>query len=304
MGFVLKLMDFTRSNFSGMSRELRRVMKYDPSNGTFTLKIMDFILNTMDFKPNIMDFILKTMDCILNNMDSIDNVEQAVDAYRDKRWEKTVESCGKIVFPKTATAKFSQKTFLVAKHKADSSDLAELVLNDGRFMLKKPRAIISVTGGATNLDLSAQMRDQLCKDLRELALLTRAFIITGATNSGCMELAGQAVHGMGIDCIGIAPLGLFYENEKLQSTAGWHRDVSNFNPKAVKPDTVSKPYCQLDQNHSHFILLDTQTAEQKRVSRTDVLKTRKFCVNNEELCIKNDQLCRAAGCLSARVSRK
>ena len=67
--------DFRRwtqiSNFSGMSRELKRVMKYDPSN---------------------------------------DNVEQAVDAYREKRWEKWVESYGKIVFPKTSTTKFSQKS--------------------------------------------------------------------------------------------------------------------------------------------------------------------------------------------------
>lgn len=123
-------------------------------------------------------------------------------------------------------------------------------------MLKKPRAIISITGGATNLDLSAAMRDSLIQDIRMLAKLTRAFIITGGTNSGCMELAGQAACGMGIDCIAIAPLGLFNNHEALQKTSGG--PCADFDPKVEK-----KPYCQLDQNHTHFILLDTQKPEDK-----------------------------------------
>jgi hypothetical protein len=183
---------------------------------------------------------------------------EAREAQQARRWERWVDSYGKLIFGKYGDQKISGKQYLIVKGNCDPADLAELVMDQDtlkdRFRLNQPRAIISVTGSAANLDITTAMRTGLKHDISRLAQLTSAFLVTGGTNTGCMELTGEASRSVhGINCIGIAPLGTFHGHEALKGNRG--EICGDYNPRQAPP---KGPYALLDQHHSHFILLDTK----------------------------------------------
>ena len=85
--------------------------------------------------------------------------------------------------------------------------------------LKKPQLIISVTGGAKNFTIPHRMKKAFKRGLIKAAASTRAWIITGGTNTGVMRLVGEAVteefHATNITVLGIATWGAITNRDTM-----------------------------------------------------------------------------------------
>ena len=67
----------------------------------------------------------------------------------------------------------------------------EQMLSTGRdgWGLEPPSVVISVTGAAASLKVNPKLEQIFRRGLRKAAAITRAWIITGGTKSGVMELS-------------------------------------------------------------------------------------------------------------------
>ena len=138
----------------------------------------------------------------------------------------------------------------------------EQMLSTGRdgWGLEPPSVVISVTGAAASLKVTPKLEQIFRRGLRKAAAITRAWIITGGTKSGVMELVGKTVReaDVQVPCIGIAPWGAVKGFESLEAK---HAKVANYDRVLglagggeAAPPTVGK--LRLDPYHSHFILYD------------------------------------------------
>ncbi len=144
------------------------------------------------------------------------------------------------------------------------------------WKLNPPPVLISVTGAATtkNLELSARDEKIFRRGLRSAALQTNAWIVTGGTAAGVMQLVGSLVHESGrqgsaeqIVCLGIAPWGVVDNHEAMGKTSRGKvfaaKDalaVDELAAKGAKEAAAKQsPRAPLDPNHSHFILVDDGT---------------------------------------------
>ena len=235
--------DFRRmtqtSNFQGFSREIRRVVdeeEEDSYSGT--------------------------------------RVDKAIGKVLAQRWDNCVEANGTVIFRTptfgTGTQGFSRKThtkpFVIVKNTCEADDLAEIVLDKARFGLRRPRSVISITGGALNFDITNHMREELSEDIIQLARSTRSFIVTGGSNCGVMKLAGHAVRDnpqAQVDCIGFAALGLIDKSEAWSELHGDRAGPSQdpVGQAYTEPiDTTEKApggKVELQPNHSHYIFVDS-----------------------------------------------
>ncbi|CAF4070734.1 unnamed protein product, partial [Rotaria sordida] len=160
------------------------------------------------------------------------------------------------------------------------------------WLLSKPDLIISVTGGATNFDMSTRLRKIFQSGLVSAAITTNAWLITAGTNAGVFKEVGKALNkyryknrknDVDISCIGIGSWGYTTENEQVdcQSTtfstdANTKKEtlpsirhrlskithparMDNDDQYAVRHYTVKekqKKRCDLEPNHTHFLLFD------------------------------------------------
>ncbi|KAG8546004.1 hypothetical protein GDO81_019918 [Engystomops pustulosus] len=126
--------------------------------------------------------------------------------------------------------------------------------------LSVPSLLISVTGGAKNFNISPRLKNQFSRGLVKAAQSTGAWIITGGTHAGVMKHVGEAIRdfsgdqeGSEIVLIGIATWGIVHNREYLLSEAGGA-------PALYPMDEGSQgSLCCLDNNHTHFILVDDGT---------------------------------------------
>lgn len=120
-----------------------------------------------------------------------------------------------------------------------------------------PRLLISVTGGARDFELSPQLELVLKRGLRQAALITNAWIVTGGTDCGIMKYVGDAMgHIRGsadeagrIPVIGIATLPKVFAADKLRKGKG--QELPGF------ADSDGSKGAKLNCNHTHFFLVDT-----------------------------------------------
>ncbi|XP_078514890.1 transient receptor potential cation channel subfamily M member 2-like isoform X1 [Lissotriton helveticus] len=131
-----------------------------------------------------------------------------------------------------------------------------------QWKLKVPNLLISVTGGAENIYMDPRLEKCFSWGrLVEAAQSTGAWIITSGCNVGVAKLVGKAAwifryRGRGhheIVTIGIAPWGALHNRDGLIRKEGglpakYHVDVNN-----------QGGHLSLDDNHSHFILVDDGT---------------------------------------------
>jgi hypothetical protein len=139
---------------------------------------------------------------------------------------------------------------------ADLDDVVELM--SSTWGLEKPPVIISVTGSAADSGIEMRSKDLHIfeRGLRNAAKQTGAWILTGGTNSGVMQMVGNMVHKSGdaaLVCLGIAPFGCVLRHEDLAQS---HGRIYAY-PKTDAPK--KPPRATLDPNHSHFILVDDGT---------------------------------------------
>eukprot|EP00043_Microstomoeca_roanoka_P018007 m.190040 g.190040 ORF g.190040 m.190040 type:complete len:1456 (+) comp16751_c0_seq1:63-4430(+) len=130
--------------------------------------------------------------------------------------------------------------------------------------LRLPRFIISVTGGATTFELPPRLDRMIRQGLRKAATSSNAWIVTGGTNTGVMKYVGEAIQDVQTKTtsplICIAPWSIVNNKEILSTLGG--EPVKGGVVHYGDPDNFPKPYCSLDRNHTHFILVDNGTLDE------------------------------------------
>uniref|UniRef100_A0A3Q3L2S9 Transient receptor potential cation channel, subfamily M, member 2 n=1 Tax=Labrus bergylta TaxID=56723 RepID=A0A3Q3L2S9_9LABR len=154
-----------------------------------------------------------------------------------------------------------QKTGKYARVSTDTSPEILYQLLTEQWKLSPPNLLISVTGGAKNFNLKARIKNMFHRGLIKVAQTTGAWIITGGTHAGVMKHVGQAVrdnalsssiHGQ-IVAIGVATWGIIHNKDALVRPEGC---FPAHYPMDIKGQ--GRLSC-LDNNHSHFLLVDDGT---------------------------------------------
>ncbi|CAM2115439.1 unnamed protein product [Caretta caretta] len=128
-----------------------------------------------------------------------------------------------------------------------------------KWNLPAPNLVVSLVGEEENFQMKPWLRDTLRKGLVKAAESTGAWIFTSALRVGITRHIGQAVQNhmlastsarVRVIAIGITSLGKIQHREILDN-------VKNENLVCYKSDDNGQgPLYSLDNNHSHFILVD------------------------------------------------
>ena len=197
---------------------------------------------------------------------------------------------GRLEFPasKRAPAKWAR-----VANETDELSMSSMVrmLVDA-WRLPAPSVIISVTGGARSLDLNDKQKLVFRRGLLEAAkrastgglvdgqegeMTMVPWVVTGGTHTGVMELVGRAMAGLESDaqpipCIGVAPWGIVSQREHMAQKVRATTPGARHEPLSKKRSRLGFRYVYgsrqdddtadvheknaLDQNHSHFLLVD------------------------------------------------
>uniref|UniRef100_A0A8C8FNT2 Transient receptor potential cation channel subfamily M member 2 n=1 Tax=Oncorhynchus tshawytscha TaxID=74940 RepID=A0A8C8FNT2_ONCTS len=155
-----------------------------------------------------------------------------------------------------------QKIGKYARVSADTSpDLLYQLLTE-QWKLPPPNLFISVTGGAKNFYMKPHLTALFRRGLIKVAQTTGAWIITGGTHAGVMKHVGQAVREYVLSsgsmegqivAIGVATWGAIHNRRPLVHLEGRF-------PAHYSLDMQSQGHLScLDNNHSHFLLVDDGT---------------------------------------------
>ncbi|XP_029385890.1 transient receptor potential cation channel subfamily M member 2 [Echeneis naucrates] len=131
-----------------------------------------------------------------------------------------------------------------------------------QWKLSCPNLLISVTGGAKNFYLKSHLKSTFHRGLIKVAQTTGAWIITGGTHTGVMKHVGQAVRDYALSsssmqgqivAIGVATWGVIHNRDALVSSEGCF-------PAHYLMDVNGQGRLScLDNNHTHFLLVDDGT---------------------------------------------
>ncbi|KAG8432778.1 hypothetical protein GDO86_017135 [Hymenochirus boettgeri] len=153
----------------------------------------------------------------------------------------------------------------VGKYVRVSSDTPSNVLYQlmtEQWGLEVPSLLISVTGGAKNFRMKMRLKNIFRRGLVKAAQTTGAWIITGGSHAGVMKQVGEAVRDFSIGSsskdndivtIGIATWGIVHNRNSLISSTG------AFPAEYLLDEENQGNLSCLDNNHSHFILVDDGT---------------------------------------------
>ncbi|XP_041432693.1 transient receptor potential cation channel subfamily M member 2 isoform X2 [Xenopus laevis] len=127
--------------------------------------------------------------------------------------------------------------------------------------LEVPSLLISVTGGAKNFRMQMRLKNIFRRGLVKAAQTTGAWIITGGSHAGVMKHVGEAIRDYSIGSIkdsevvtiGIATWGIVHNRSSLISATG------AFPAEYLLDEENQGNLSCLDNNHSHFILVDDGT---------------------------------------------
>ncbi|XP_037644765.1 transient receptor potential cation channel subfamily M member 2 [Sebastes umbrosus] len=154
-----------------------------------------------------------------------------------------------------------QKTGKYARVSTDTSpDILYQLLTE-QWKLSPPNLLISVTGGAKNFYLKARLKNMFHRGLIKVAQTTGAWIITGGTHTGVMKHVGQAVRDYALSssmqghivAIGVATWGIIHNKDALANPEGCF-------PAHYLLDIKGQGRLScLDNNHTHFLLVDDGT---------------------------------------------
>ena len=114
-------------------------------------------------------------------------------------WDGSAACHGMINFVNSLIAQPAR--FLACSDSASSSYLAHYMTRQWR--LAPPVVLITVTGGAGTFELSPQLQSVFSNGLASAATTSRAWVVTGGTDSGVMKMVGAASESR---TIRIAPL--------------------------------------------------------------------------------------------------
>uniref|UniRef100_A0A3Q1FJK9 Transient receptor potential cation channel, subfamily M, member 2 n=1 Tax=Acanthochromis polyacanthus TaxID=80966 RepID=A0A3Q1FJK9_9TELE len=154
-----------------------------------------------------------------------------------------------------------QKQGKYVRVSTDTSPEALYHLLTELWKLPPPNLLISVTGGAKNFYLKTRLKNMFHRGLIKVAQTTGAWIITGGTHAGVMKHVGQAVRDYALSssvqgnivAIGVATWGIIHNRDALVQPDGCF-------PAHYLMDTKTQGQLScLDNNHTHFLLVDDGT---------------------------------------------
>ncbi|KAK7469456.1 hypothetical protein BaRGS_00036522, partial [Batillaria attramentaria] len=143
----------------------------------------------------------------------------------------------------------------------DMATMEELLLNV--WKLTPPKLVISVTGGAKDFHLKKRLKEAFRRGLRRAAQIPGAWIVTAGTHAGVMKHVGRAVRDCNltreepVTAIGVAPWGCVHNRNLLESLDGKGLWPAQYG--VHKDDSQLRYETLLDDNHTHFILVDNGT---------------------------------------------
>lgn len=143
---------------------------------------------------------------------------------------------------------------------AATSALRELVCGEQSiWQLPPPSALISVTGGAGSLNMTDKQKLVFRRGLLSAARTTNAWIMTGGTNAGVMEMVGRMLQESSVEvpCIGVTSWGVVADKEEMAKKANGRVLDYNGKTKLGAKFEAAEQRVALDPNHSHFVLVDT-----------------------------------------------
>ena len=120
------------------------------------------------------------------------------------------------------------------------------------WKLEEPSVLLAITGGAADLNLSADLEEMIKEGLIKAARSTRAWIITGGTDTGVMKLTGEAMSVFNPTerppCIGIVPFRKVTHNgdilDKLAQSLELAQEKEQRKEPAYKSKSPSGSFCK------------------------------------------------------------
>lgn len=155
--------------------------------------------------------------------------------------------------------------YCLISHASEPEDLFDWVILP-EWGLRSPNLILSIMGGAGNM-IASEKFDTMCfsKGLVEAATRTCAWIITGGTASGVMDIVGKAMQKHDkqrqVPCIGISPFGALTSKwrnlleKQMQETPVKQTKVDAADAQGTEMEGKIT-LASLQDNHSHFIICD------------------------------------------------
>ena len=147
----------------------------------------------------------------------------------------------------------------VSAHNSDIPRKLHLLMcgHQSIWNLKTPTSLISVTGGALSLKMSDKQKMIFQRGLISAASTTNAWIMTGGTDTGVMQMVGKTLQESNLDvpCIGVVPWGIVADREKLARAD--NGAVHNYVGATFHSDDPCKTRVALDPNHTHFVFADS-----------------------------------------------
>ncbi|CAJ1432588.1 unnamed protein product, partial [Effrenium voratum] len=141
-----------------------------------------------------------------------------------------------------------------------------IIRSAGVWDLEAPRLLLSIVGGAGEMNLDPAVEAHFCEGLVGAAKQTHGWVITGGTNSGVMDLVGRAMHRHDarrtVPCIGITPFGALKDcwRSSLDSPEAGP-DCGVVEAPLTKNDSDEMP--SLQEHHTHVVLVDAGKRRQE-----------------------------------------
>lgn len=136
------------------------------------------------------------------------------------------------------------------------------------WQLKRPKLFVSVTGAAKYFDLADAPKEKLRRGLQELGRVEGVWMATGGCSAGIMQFVGQAraLMEVPVPLIGFATWGCIRGREKMlrppRSSAAPDNAEEGYKDVVAESDKHPDKNVELDENHSHFVLVSDGTADE------------------------------------------
>uniref|UniRef100_A0A8C4FF86 Transient receptor potential cation channel, subfamily M, member 2 n=1 Tax=Dicentrarchus labrax TaxID=13489 RepID=A0A8C4FF86_DICLA len=194
-----------------------------------------------------------------------DHVDEAIkpEDFTGESWDRHrhIHKVPTDAFGEISFGGLGQKTGKYARVSTDTSPETLYELLTEQWKLSPPNLLISVTGGAKNFYLKARLKNMFHRGLIKVAQTTGAWILTGGTHAGVMKHVGQAVRDYALSssmqgqivAIGVATWGVIHNRDALVNSEGC------FSAHYLMDIKSQGRLSCLDNNHTHFLLVDDGT---------------------------------------------
>lgn len=167
---------------------------------------------------------------------------------------------GMIQFPARADpARFIHLSASRLPYRSMNSYLKSVLdLMEKHWQIEPASVLISITGGAQDFKLQPRLLKAFKHGLAKAAQATNAWVFTGGTDSGVMQLVGEALSETQCSAkmIGVATWACVWGKERLEGCYGGTRDV-------VRERQNDRNHANLEPHHTHFILVDNGASPQR-----------------------------------------